>query len=63
MQVVVLSGRAGNGEELTFSINLLDSSGLQMHEQLNILHDAIPGELQQVTGLIVKKKEKELLNM
>lgn len=41
-KVVVLSGRAGNGEELTFSINLLDSSGLQMHEQLNILHDAIP---------------------
>lgn len=41
-KVVVLSGRAGDGEELTFSIDLLDSSGLQMHKQLHILHDAIP---------------------
>ncbi|XP_057857764.2 uncharacterized protein LOC131066901 isoform X2 [Cryptomeria japonica] len=42
-KVLVLSSRAVDGEDLTFFIDLLHSSRKGMHDQLNPLHDVIPG--------------------
>ena len=53
----MLSGKPGDGEELTYSIDFLDPSGLQMHKQLHILHNAIPKVGNQMSDRAITKRQ------